>query len=281
MTATWTPYRIRQLSEQLTERDRQILTSLEQYRLLSTRLIQRLHFPAVPLGDHSSISAATRGTTRVLGRLEQHGLITRLPRRIGGIKHGSSGIVWQLAATGERYLRAQRLDGQRRRFVTPSTTFMEHTLEVAGLAVGLIEKSRLGAIDVLTLKTEPACWREYTSPSGSALSVKPDLAVVTADTEFETHSFVEVDRATEHGPAVLRKCRTYQQYFQSGIEQDRTGVFPLVVWVTPDERRADRLRRSIADDPSLQTALFHVTPKENALSVLAPDATPNPKGGTT
>ncbi len=280
MTATWTPYRIRQLSEHLTDRDRQILASLEQYRLLSTRLIQRLHFPAIPIGDHSSTSAATRGSTRVLSRLEQHGLITRLPRRIGGIKHGSSGIVWQLAAAGERYLRAHRADGLRRRFVTPSTAFMEHTLEIAALAVTLIEQSRAGAFELLRLETEPACWREHTSSAGTPLTLKPDLAVVTADAEFETHSFVEVDRATEHGPAIARKCRAYQQYFRSGIEQDRTGVFPLVVWVTPDERRADRLRQSIADDPGLDAALFHVTPNETALRVLAPDSAPNPKGGT-
>lgn len=283
MTVTWTPYKVRQLDQQLTMRDKEILSSIEQFRMLSTRLIQRLHFPAGAFGEHLNVPAATRGTTRVLLRLEAHGLIARLPRRIGGIKHGSAGTVWQLSATGERYLRAQRDEADRRRFVTPTTMFMEHTLEVADLAVALTEQARLGAFELLDLQTEPICWREHTGASGAAMTLKPDLFVVTANRDFEAHCFVEVDRATEHLPAIVRKCRTYQAHHQSGVEQTKNGLFPLVLWVAPDQPRADKIRRSIDTTPGLDPGLFTVTTRADAIRVLGPDPDPitNSKGGTS
>jgi hypothetical protein len=280
MTASWTPYRIRQLGQHVTERDQEILESIEKFRMLSTRLIQRLHFPAGELGEHSNVPAATRGTTRVLTRLEYHSLMARLPRRIGGIKHGSAGTVWQLAATGERYLRAQRADPDRRRFVAPTMTFMEHTLEIADLATTLTEQTRLGRFELLSLETEPTCWREHTGASGTVVTLKPDLFVITADSDFEAHCFIELDRATEHLPAIIRKCRTYQQHHHSGIEQAHTGLFPLVVWVTPDKARAKRLRHGIDTTPGLDPGLFTVTTRADALSVIGPAPISNSKGGT-
>jgi hypothetical protein len=288
MTITWTPYKIRQLDQQLTKRDKEILSSIEQFRMLSTRLIQRLHFPAGVLGEHLNVPAATRGTTRVLLRLEAHGLIARLPRRIGGIKHGSAGTVWQLAATGERYLRAQKGEAYRRRFVTPTNMFMDHTLEVAELAVALTEQARHGALELLDLQTEPTCWREHSGASGAAITLKPDLLVVTADSQFEAHCFVEVDRATEHLPSIVRKCRTYQAHHQSGVEQAKNGLFPLVVWVAPDQPRADKIRLSINTTPRLDPGLFTVTTRADAIRALSPAPDPvksdlitNPKGGTS
>ncbi|PPG15131.1 hypothetical protein C5D36_10250 [Rathayibacter sp. AY1C6] len=95
-----------QLESHLTDRDVRVLEDLERFRLLTTRQLQRLHFPAKPLGPHTSTSAATRGTTRVLTRLEALGAITRLARRIGGIKHGSALTIWQLGPHGGRFLRS-------------------------------------------------------------------------------------------------------------------------------------------------------------------------------
>ena len=101
------------LQGHLTDRDIALLLDVERFRLLTTRQIQRLHFPSAPLGPHISMSSATRTTTRVLGRLEEHGAIGRLQRRIGGIKHGSSLTIWQLGPAGDRFLRARRGDPER------------------------------------------------------------------------------------------------------------------------------------------------------------------------
>lgn len=89
-----TPYKIGDLLLHLTDRDLRVLEDLEQFRLLDTRLIQRLEFPVGPQPDgrpgFATQATATRLTLRVLHRLEEHGVIARVGRRVGGKGHGSS-----------------------------------------------------------------------------------------------------------------------------------------------------------------------------------------------
>ena len=266
------------LLEMLTERDLLLLKDLEQFRLLSTRQLQRLRFTT-----HSSSSSATRTTIRVLGRLERHGVITRLTRRVGGSLRGSAGTVWQLASTGERLLRFMAGDPIRRRYVEPSIQFAAHTLAVADYAISLVEADRLGTTELLELQTEPDCWREHTTASGSRESVKPDLYAVTADATFETHSFIEIDLGTEHLPAVLRKCAVYQRHYASGTEQASSGVFPAVVWITTTSARADKIRAAIRSDATMTASLFHTTTPSEAGAIIAPTSpsTITSKGGTS
>ena len=258
----------------VTDRDVRILQDLERFRLLTTRHLQRLHFPAIPLGPHTSASSATRGTTRVLGRLEQLGAISRLDRRIGGIKHGSALTIWQLGQAGDRLLRARRGDPVRRRYDEPGIVFTEHQLAVAEVAVTVIEQAQARRFDLLELEAEPTCWRTFNGTANTAITLKPDLLVVTADASTETHSYVEVDRGTEHLPAVLRKCRTYQRYCDTGAEQQIRGLFPAAVWIVPDAVRAHKIREAIAADTALQIGLFWTVTPEQALHQLAPCGTP-------
>ena len=278
-------YKIYELRRHLTPRDLDVVRSLETYRLLTTGQIQRLHFT-----EHVSSSSAARTAVRVLGRIEGHGLIVRLRRRIGGLDKGSAANVWQLAALGERLLRALDGDPNRRRFIEPSEPFTEHTVAVAELAVRIIEESRHGSFEALTLETEPECWRSWVGAAGTEQWIKADLFVVTASADYEAHAFVEIDRDTEHMPAIIRKCLTYQRYSNTGIEQARAELFPAVVWVVPGEHRAERIRAAILGELSLTAALFHVVTTDEALDVLRPEPTaPNgateppstqPKGGT-
>lgn len=264
----------RDLDLHLSDRDIRILEDLEQYRLLTTRQLQRLHLPAKPIGMHATASAATRGTTRILNRLEALGAVARLERRIGGIKHGSALTIWHLGAAGERYLRSRRGDSTRRRFVEPTLTFTTHTLAVAEMAVQLREQASPGGFEPLELETEPRCWRTFHGVGSGVITLKPDLLVVTADETTETHSFVEVDRGTEHPSTVLRKCRLYQQYQRTGTEQAARGLFPAVVWIVPTPRRMATLRAAIDGDRTLDPGLFWVTIPEAALRQLAPYDTP-------
>lgn len=280
-----TPYKIDDLLLHLTDRDLRVLEDLEQFRLLDTRLIQRLEFPVGSQSDgrpgFATQATATRLTLRVLYRLEEHGVIARVGRRVGGKGHGSGQTVWQLAATGERLLRARRGETGRRRYVDPGAGFLAHTLEVARYATNLQEKARSHGFDILELQTEPASWRSFQAAQGGALTLKPDLAIVTADAASETHSFIEIDRDTEHLPAVLRKSGLYQRYWESGTEQaNQDGLFPLVVWTTPTTERADKIRRAIQEDRRLNAALFHAATAEQSLTVVAPYTSPNPKGGS-
>ncbi len=67
---------------------------------------------------------------------------------------------------------------------------------------------------------------------------------------------------------IVRKCRLYADYYQSGTEQAKHGVFPRVCWAVPDEPRAERLREAIARERRLPEGLFVVTTSEQAVTVL-------------
>lgn len=267
------------LAGRLSHRDRAILESVERLRLLSTQHLRRLHFA----DGHTNPASATRATNRVLSRLEEHGLVTRLGRRMGGARGGSTSLIWQLGATGERVLR-EGTGASRRRFVEPSRTFAQHTLAVAELAVQLIEASRAGRFELLRLESEPSCWRTFLAQTGVQQWLKPDLFAMTATAEFEDHTFVEVDLATEHVAAVLRKARAYERYRAAGRHQAEHGVFPAVLWVVPDTARQDALTAALEADAALAGDLFRVVTTEEALPALIPgDAAPDLttlKGGT-
>jgi hypothetical protein len=105
-------------------------------------------------------------------------------------------------------------------------------------------------------------------PHGGPEILKPDLYAVTAGGEFEDSWFIEVDRSTESLPTLLKKCRQYERYWQSGREQAAHGVFPAVLWVVPDERRAQVLIRSIRRHFGADRELFRVTTADVFMSVI-------------
>lgn len=242
----------------LTHRDLAVLDDLEQLRLLTTRLIQQLHFPIGP-DAHLSAGAATKATMRVLTRLKELGVISHLERRIGGVRHGSQGFIWQLTSTGATVQRTRRGETGRRRYIEPSALFTDHTLAIADLVVTIRTLAAGGKLEVLALQAEPECWREWVGPHGVTQTLKPDLCSVTATGQFEDHLFIEADQGSEHMPQILAKCRVYADYHQTGIEQHTSGVFPAVLWVAPTPVRAAQIGRAIAADPSLPEELFHVT----------------------
>jgi Replication-relaxation len=248
------PAAVTSLLLRLSERDVAILESLRTHRLLKTDHVRRLHFAH----GHATVAAAAGATMRVLTRLADHKLVSRLERRIGGVRAGSSGIVWQLGSTGERLLRTMHGEQHRRRYVEPTPAFAAHTLAVAELAVQLHELHDQGAVELIRLETEPSCWRSFVGPHGSQEWLKPDLFAVTASGDYEDHWLLEADLATEHPPVVVRKAKVYQRYAATGAYQARHGLFPAVAWVVPDTARQGAIQAALSADPALQPALFRV-----------------------
>lgn len=256
------------IAARLSDRDQAILTSLERFRLLDTRMVQRLHF-----GDHSTDLAAARATARAMQRLETLGVVSSLQRRIGGVRKGSASYVWQLAATGERYLRATRGQAHRRRFMEPGAVFVNHTLAVNEVAVRLLEAGRdIDGFSIERLVTEPSNWRTYLGPAGDTKWLKPDLYVVTATDDpddpeggYEEHAFLEIDLGTEHLPRIQAKCRMYAAYQATGAYQAVHGLFPAVVWLSADPARRAALRAAVAATHGLPGGLFRVTSPEEYL----------------
>ncbi|MDQ1039912.1 hypothetical protein QFZ75_006328 [Streptomyces sp. V3I8] len=273
------PTDVASLLLRLSDRDMAVLESVRAHRLLSTAMIRRLHFARA----HASIGAASGATMRVLRRLESHGLVVRLMRRIGGVRSGSSGIVWQLGATGERLLRTVRGEKKRRRYIEPSPAFIAHTLATAELGVQLTELRQSTGVELVTIETEPTCWRSFVSPHGTLEWLKPDLYAVTASGDYEDHWFLEADRATEHPGVIVNKAKTYQRYAATGAHQARHGLFPAVAWVVPDVARREALRAALAADKAVQPELFRVVTVENFSQLIRdgrPETSAIPDGST-
>ncbi len=247
--------RLKQLDHLLSDRDWLIVGSVQGFRLLTTRQIARQHFKKGPGSD-----PIPRNANQALARLRELGLLSNLDRRIGGVRAGSGGYVWQMTDFGDQALRAHLgMDRHSRlRPYEPSTSFLDHTLAVAEVVITLQEISGDGRVGLTHFQLEPECWRSYLGLSGETRTLKPDLAVITKTSEFEDHWFIEVDRATEPPNRVIKKCLQYQEYLATGREQARVGLFPAVVWAVPSERRRDQLSQRLRDETVIDPRLFTV-----------------------
>ena len=149
--------------------------------------------------------------------------------------------------------------GARRRPYEPSLPFVSHTLAIADLYVALHGRARDERhVELLDLQTEPRCWRSWSGLSGERQLLRPDVYLAATVDADELRWFIELDLGSEHRPALVRKARAYQRYYDSGVEQQREGLFPRVAWVVPDEQRAMQLVRAFAAERVLTGELFAV-----------------------
>lgn len=261
---------LQRLAAQLSDRDWDILRWLHQHRYATSDQLRRRFFV-----DHVSRSAATRACVRVLDRLLEKRILTRLERRIGGVRHGSAGFVWCLDTIGDRLTRAD--GGSRRRVQEPSFTFLAHSLAATETHVQLQVADRAGSFRLTSVQVETEAWRDYVTPSGARSILKPDLMVTVSNDEYDDHWYIEIDLGTEWLPTLLRKCRAYEDYRRTGRAQAEHGVFPRVLWVLPTMARVERLNAAIAAEPSLSARLFTcITPEELIATLRNP---PEPLSG--
>ena len=240
----------------LSKRDRAILQSLKNCRLLSTDQVRRLHFSVSANPD-----AARRAATRALFKLMGKGLVQQIERHIGGVGSGSSAYVWHLKKTGAELLYlCEHGDAKpyRQRYYEHTEIFARHNVAVSEAYTRLYELSCAKGMEALRVEWEPRCWRELADAYGASTYLKPDLYVVTDTKDYEDHWFFEVDLDTEAPVRVIRKCEQYIRHYRSGHEQKARGVFPRIVWIVPDEKRRDCLRRHIEENLPGYTDLFTV-----------------------
>lgn len=255
------PRGIDHLRGELSDRDRAILKSVSELRLMSALQIEALHFTEL---DHRSSLAAARACRRALERLVRDQMLHRLDRRVGGIRAGSSSYLYCLTHVGQRVLAG---DGPRKRFREPSATYVEHTLAITRLVVDLTIAARSGTFELLDVQPEPRCWRHF-GGSYALATLRPDLYVVIGNPDFEYRWFIEVDLGTEHLPTLIAKSRVYDDYYRAGAEQRAHGVFPRVCWIVPEVLRAVALIGKIQADSRLQDAMFEVTTTDRAVDVM-------------
>lgn len=219
--------RQRLVAARLTPLDWQVLETLRSVRVATGLQLQLLH--------HGEGEAAKQRRIRQLMRLSRMQVISRMDRRvIGGLGGGSVSSVYVLDIAGLKLLIP---DGVARRPWQPSSPFVAHAAAVTAVLVDLTLAERRGELELVAFDAEPRCWRPYRTPLGAAVTLKPDADVVVATGEFEHHAFVEVDQSTESRPRLTAKAQGYVRYFATGLEQQRRGVTPQVVFLVPDERR--------------------------------------------
>lgn len=272
MTARELGARAAAIRRKLSERDLAVLHSLGQLRLLTTHHVERLH-----VADGSPITRARRARS-VLQRLHGLGLVVRLgSRTVGGFKSGSDSHLHGLSGLGQAVLGVPGTYGGRRR--SPWETkpyFADHVLAVSELHVRLVETSRTSGAELLTFEAEPACWRHYAGTGGEPLTLKPDAYVRIGVGDIERSTFVEADLATESPNTIKRKCQAFINYWHSGTEQERHGVFPGVLWLVPTEHRRERLAEVVRHLAHEAQALFTVACFDDGTALLTA-----PEGGTT
>lgn len=248
----------------LSARDRALIETLDVLRVATTAQLRRLHF-----ADLTPASAA-RQAPRTLRRLSTHGVLTTLPRAVGGVRAGSAATVWALDVAGQRLAsEAGPAGGVRlRRPWVPSLPFVAHRLAVSELYVSLTEAARGGTCELLTFEAEPLSWRRFTAPHGGVSFVKPDAAVRLGLGEFERGAYMEMDRGTEALTTIARKCTAYRRYWESGREQARHGYFPRVVFAVPTEARKAAIVETFARQPEEAWPLFRVVLADELTSAL-------------
>jgi hypothetical protein len=247
--------RLDYLKTTLTARDWMVLSTLDRLRLATTLHLERLCFTGV----------SKRRVRQSLASLVDRGVITRLPRVVGGVRSGSAGYVYTLDVAGSRLLRPEH---RFRRPDDPGERFTLHGLAVTELYVRLVEADRAGLLDLRSFASEPASWRSFAGPYGRA-TLKPDAHAVARLGNYEDSWFIEVDRATESGSVVARKCEQYRRYWQTGTEQARTGVFPRVLFLVPDAKRHAALIEVFGRQPADTWHLFTVALFDEAVTRIA------------
>lgn len=236
--------RLADIFAQLSERDMDILRSVDRYRFLSSRQIEALHFTG-----HASPESAQRTCRRVLARLRDYRVLGILDRRIGGIRAGSEGLVYFMDTAGDRILRQGEPGRSRRRFDEPSARFLDHTLAIVDVAVELTKEMGQRGGEVVRIDPELHGRRHYQGVYGTEQVVRPDLYVELAarPDDDEVHAFfVEIDLGNEALPTLLAKCQAYEDYRASGIEQTEYGGFPRIVWAMDAFKPATAERRQRA-----------------------------------
>jgi hypothetical protein len=210
------------------------------------------------------LQAADHICRRVIKRLADNGLLVRVDRRVGGFGGGSSTSIWRLSAAGYRLVSG----GARVRIKLPSDRFLDHRLAVADCYALLVGQANAAVIELVEFSPEPASWRSCLGPNGAAETVKPDAHFITATADYEDHWFCEVDRGTESLPTIRAKCAQYLRYRRTGKEQQANGLFPVVLWVTPTEQRAEQLRGIVTGLPDAPAGMFRVTTSETFITAV-------------
>lgn len=244
----------------LTERDRQIILAVYQYRVLTTNQVEALFF--APPGGKAKSLYNSRCRLR-LQALYHAGYLVRdeQPQKMS---EGRKPLLYSLDVEGAKLI-AQMQDVPladlhwRRKVPTISPFTMEHLLATNNVRVQVEVTARhhgleiskwlddhtlrqKGTTDYVTLKSKEG--------SEQRVSLVPDGYFVLENQEVRHHQFLEIDMVTMTGMYAkygrrdwARKVAAYLEYYRSGKYQQRYGTRSMrVLTVTTSDKRLANLK---------------------------------------
>lgn len=249
----------------LSDRDKVILLDLARVRVLSGGQLTRLHFSELTAGNRE------RARRRVLERLVERRFVATLERRtIGGVRAGSSSLIYTLGTAGQRTLPLLGADmyasspaGRVRTPWTPGSLFLAHSLDITELYVRLREHERASDLGLAHYVVEHAA----SHSDGRGGVIKPDAYARLHHGEIEDCWWVEVDRATESIPTLRRKLLSYIQFARSG-QAGPDGITPRVLVTVPHDHRLNAVRDLVAALPGPAAELITATLHDQAVSLM-------------
>lgn len=167
------------IADSLSDEAQAVLMFLAEVRLATGQQLARRFWSAT-----SPTDSRARLARQTLGRLGQLRVIDRLARRMGGVRGGSSSIVFGLGPAGRRLL--ARLGLQSRRFRAPGARYVAHHLAATELVVRLSEADLAGELDLIQLQTEPRCWRPFTGVMGARLILNRTCSYASGPERWKT-----------------------------------------------------------------------------------------------
>ena len=251
---------------ELSAKEEQLLKFLLKAKYTTTKQLARLYFT-----DSMSSSTALRRANLTTKKLNEKGYIRHLDRRIGGVRAGSGSFVWKINTKGMKYLKQKQMNLSitRQNNYEPTWHHLEHTLAISEIYVQLTElKNKHSIQSIDSFQFEPNCWRGWLDNHAGRMILKPDCYIEISLDNYLYNYFVEVDKNSESLTRIVNKSKQYIRYFNLNIEQKDTGIFPLVLWVVPDDKRKLAITRRIQEELQDYWELFQVIPLDDFKDVM-------------
>ncbi len=245
-------------AKRLTDRDRAIVATLASVRLATAEHIRQLHF-----ATGSPISTG-RDCRRVLNRLIGLGVVSVLDQGQRRSNGGRWPHYYRLGSVGQRLVWPER---RRYPQILPmGSQFRAHILALTDLYVAIHVAASSGAVEIRRCQTEPRCWRRTSALRSGTL--KPDMYLLLGRQRVIQATFIEMDMATEPPVRIRAKLNQYYDYWASGREQERTKLFPRVLFLVPNQTRLTQIQQIISDQPKYMQALFTAALQADAIPTL-------------
>lgn len=207
----------------LTERDKQVVKTVNDYRLIRQDQIQRLAFPS-------------RNTAQLrLHKLWEHGFLRRrfLPV-LGGIQ--TSPILYEIDRRGVELLRTefhyQESALRYSRTENVAIQFIYHTLGLSEIRLAVELSCQANGMELKMWRDEKALKSDYDRVQvGKRLeAVLPDAYIVLRLPEQRLlYFFLEYDRGLENLKFIRKKMAAYVSYFETGLCKQRYGTSQIRV----------------------------------------------------